>query len=85
VGIDLGRGISMLIKLLNPEQIIIGGAIAEAKHYVITPIQQALNIYCMAKSREKTKLVLYHLGKEVGLMGGVALVNEKLFEEMVSR
>ena len=85
VGIDLGRGISMLIQLLNPEQIIIGGAIAEAKHYVITPIQQALNIYCMAKSREKTQLVLYHLGKEVGLMGGVALVNEKLFEEMVSR
>ena len=51
-GLDLGRGISMLIQVLNPELIIIGGSVAEANQYLITPIQQALNIYSMAKSRE---------------------------------
>ena len=82
VGLNLGRGISILIQLLNPELIIIGGAVAEAKQYLLTPIQQALNIYSMAKSREKTQLALYHLGKDVGLLGGVAVVNDKLFEEL---
>lgn len=81
-GLDLGRGISILIQILNPELIIIGGAVAEAKQYLITPIQQALNIYSMAKARENTELSLYKLGKEVGLLGGVAVVNEKLFEEI---
>jgi predicted NBD/HSP70 family sugar kinase len=84
-GLDLGRGISMLIQLLNPELIIIGGSVAEANQYLITPIQQALNIYSMAKSREKSKLALYQLGKDVGLLGGVAVVNEKLFEDVINR
>jgi len=84
-GLDLGRGISILIQLLNPELIIIGGSVAEANQYLITPIQQALNIYSMAKSREKTHLVLYQLGKDVGLMGGVAVVNKKLFEDVINR
>ncbi|WP_133552020.1 ROK family transcriptional regulator [Algoriphagus boseongensis] len=83
-GLDLGRGISMLIQLLNPELIIIGGSVAEANQYLITPIQQALNIYSMAKSREKTQLALYKLGKDVGLLGGVAVVNEKLFEDVLN-
>lgn len=82
-GLDLGRGISILIQLLNPELIIIGGSIAEAKQYLITPIQQALNIYSMAKARENTELALYKLGKEVGLLGGVAVVNEQIFEEVL--
>ncbi|MAN85323.1 MAG: glucokinase [Algoriphagus sp.] len=84
-GLDLGRGISMLIQLLNPELIIIGGSVAEANQYLITPIQQALNIYSMAKSREKSQLALYQLGQDVGLMGGVAVVNEQLFEDVISR
>ncbi|WP_194975098.1 ROK family transcriptional regulator [Aquiflexum lacus] len=82
-GLDLGRGISILIQLLNPELIIIGGSVAEAKQYLITPIQQALNIYSMAKARENTQISLYKLGKEVGLMGGVAVVNEKIFEDVL--
>jgi predicted NBD/HSP70 family sugar kinase len=81
-GLNLGRGISILIQLLNPELIIIGGSVAEANQYLITPIQQALNIYSMAKSREKSQLALYQLGEDVGLMGGIAVVNEKLFEEL---
>jgi predicted NBD/HSP70 family sugar kinase len=83
-GLDLGRGISMLIQVLNPELIIIGGSVAEANQYLITPIQQALNIYSMAKSREKSKIALYQLGEDVGLLGGVAVVNEKLFEDVIN-
>ena len=66
VGLNLGRGISMLIQLLNPELIVLGGVVAEANQYILTPIQQALNVYSMAKSREKTQLALYQLGNDKG-------------------
>ncbi|GGF41170.1 ROK family transcriptional regulator [Echinicola rosea] len=84
VGLDLGRGISILIQLLNPDLIIVGGSVAEAQQYLITPIQQALNIFSMAKSREKSELTLYKLGKEVGLLGGVAVVIENIFEDIIN-
>nr|MBI1232141.1 ROK family protein [Cytophagales bacterium] len=83
VGLDLGRGIAILIQLFNPDLIIIGGAIAEAKQYITTPIQQALNIYSMAKLREKTDIQLSQLGTEVGLKGAVAIVNEHIFEDII--
>jgi glucokinase-like ROK family protein len=85
VGLNLGRGISMLIQLLNPELIILGGVVAEANQYILTPIQQALNIYSMAKSREKTQISLYQLGNEVGVVGAIAVVTENLFEEILSK
>jgi glucokinase-like ROK family protein len=85
VGLNLGRGISMLIQLLNPELIILGGVVAEANQYILTPIQQALNVYSMAKSREKTKIALYQLGAEVGLCGAIAVVTDKLFEEVLAK
>lgn len=85
VGLNLGRGISMLIQLLNPELIVLGGVVAEANQYILTPIQQALNVYSMAKSREKTQLALYQLGNEVGLVGAIAVVTDKLFEEVLSK
>ena len=85
VGLNLGRGISMLIQLLNPELIVLGGVVAEANQYILTPIQQALNVYSMAKSREKTKIALYQLGNEVGLRGAIAVVTDKLFEEVLTK
>ncbi|SHN34509.1 ROK family protein (putative glucokinase) [Cyclobacterium lianum] len=84
VGLDLGRGIAILIQLFNPELIILGGAIAEANQYITTPIQQALNIYSMAKLREKTAIELSQLGKEVGLRGAIAIVNEHIFEDTIN-
>ncbi len=85
VGLNLGRGISMLIQLLNPELIILGGVVAVANQYILTPIQQALNVFSMAKSREKTKISLYQLGAEVGLRGAIAVVTDKLFEEVLAK
>lgn len=85
VGLNLGRGISMLIQLLNPELIVLGGVVAEANQYILTPILQALNVYSMAKSREKTQLALYQLGNDVGLVGAIAVVTDKLFEEVLSK
>jgi N-acetylglucosamine repressor len=83
IGMNLGKGIALIIQLFNPEIIILGGRVAEAKEYLTTPIQQSLNIYCMSQLRENTSIVISELGQTVGIMGAVAMVMENIFEDYI--
>ncbi|MCF8453803.1 MAG: ROK family protein, partial [Pedobacter sp.] len=58
VGENLGKAVATLIQLFNPELIILGGKIAEAKQYITIPMRHAINTYCMTRIREHTKIVL---------------------------
>ena len=82
IGFSLGKGLSVLIQLFNPELIIIGGKMAAARQYITTPVQQSINTYCMTQLREKTKIELSQLGEDAGLKGGVAIVMENLFLDL---
>jgi glucokinase-like ROK family protein len=83
VGINLGKGIAILIQLFNPELIILGGPIAAAGQYITTPVQQSLNIYCMRQLSDKTSIVVSEMGQNVGIMGAVAVVMESVFENYI--
>ena len=80
VGTNLGKGIAILIQLFNPELIILGGEMAQAKQFILPAIQQAINTYCMAQLREKTTLVVSELGNNAVILGSVATVMENIFE-----
>jgi N-acetylglucosamine repressor len=82
-GRNLGKGIAMLIQLFNPELIIIGGKMAEARQYLTTPIQQSINTYCMTQLRERTEIALSKLGQQAGILGPVATVMERIFEHRI--
>jgi N-acetylglucosamine repressor len=82
-GRNLGKGIAMLIQLYNPELIIIGGKMAEARQYLTTPIQQSINTYCMTQLRERTEIALSKLGQQAGILGPVATVMERIFEHRI--
>ncbi|HKL34256.1 MAG TPA: ROK family transcriptional regulator, partial [Tangfeifania sp.] len=45
VGYWLGKGIVYLIQIFNPELIVLGGRVAEAKQFITAPIQQAINTF----------------------------------------
>lgn len=83
VGYNLGKGIAILIQLFNPELIILGGRVSEAGQYITTPIQQALNTYCMRQIREKTEIKISEMEQFVGIMGAVAIVMEDIFENHI--
>ncbi len=84
-GINLGKGIAILIQLFNPELVILGGKIAEAKQYITIPIQQSINTYCMTQLRENTSIALSELGREAGILGSVATVMENIFESQLEQ
>lgn len=84
IGMKLGKGIAILIQIFNPELIILEGKIADAKQFITTPIQQAMNTYCMMQLKERTNIELSHLGSNSSLYGGTIAVMDEIFKDQVS-
>jgi N-acetylglucosamine repressor len=84
IGKNLGKAIATLIQLFNPELVILGGKIAEAKQYITTPIQHSINMYSMTQLTENTKIVLSELGPDAGILGNVHTVVEKIFDKQIN-
>lgn len=82
VGKGMGKGLSYIIQLLNPEVIVLSGPLSKARQYVLSPIQQSLNRFCLEKISGNTKLVISDRGDESALLGTTEMVLEKFFAEM---
>ncbi|ANH82703.1 sugar kinase [Niabella ginsenosidivorans] len=80
IGSNMGKGISTLIQLFNPELIILGGKIAEARQYITLPMQQAINTYCMTQIREKASIVSSELGENGRLLGYATAAFDHYFD-----
>lgn len=79
VGLALGKGLSITIQLINPEVIVLGGPISAANQFVLNPIQQSLNKYCLEQINSNTKIVLSDIWEQSGLLGVRAMLYQKLF------
>lgn len=82
IGKNLGKGISILIQLFNPEQIVIGGKMAEVGQYLTMPIQQAINTYSMPQISDRVTIELSRFGKDIGLHGALAVVMSEVFDSI---
>lgn len=79
VGLALGKGLSITIQLFNPDIIVLGGPISRARQYVLTPIQQSLNKYCLEQIYSNTRIEISDSWEHAGLMGVTAMMFQKLF------
>lgn len=73
---NIGRGVAILIHLLNPELIVLSGKGSVAGKIWETPIQQAINEHCIPKISDNAKIEISVLGYEAELIGAAALVME---------
>lgn len=80
LGLALGKGISYLIQILNPELIVLGGRVSVDNEYLETPIKQSLFNYCIPKLREDAKVVKSKLGDQAGILGAAVVVMEQILE-----
>lgn len=83
-GYQIGRGLAVLIHLLNPETIILSGRGSLAGKLWQAPIQQALNEHCIPRLASGTEIQMSQLGHEAELIGAAALVMER-FEKDLSK
>lgn len=75
----LARGLAMLIHLLNPEMIIIGGDMAGAGNLLADPIRQKLNKYTLSRIRQDTEIHISELKDQAGLLGTIPVVMTNIF------
>ena len=80
MGLKIGKAISILIHIVNPELIILGGRGAQVGRILTAPIQQALNRYCIPRLSEHTEVKVSRLGQDASLIAAAALVMEKFGE-----
>jgi predicted NBD/HSP70 family sugar kinase len=77
VGYHIGRGLSILIHILNPAVIVLSGRGAAAGNMWKAPIQQALNEHCIPRLSEKTKIEISGFWKVAEIFGAASLVMEQ--------
>jgi predicted NBD/HSP70 family sugar kinase len=75
-GYTIGRGVAVLIHVLNPEVIILSGRGASPGIIWQTPIQQALNEHCIPRLAASTSIEISNLGYNAEIIGAAALVME---------
>ncbi len=78
---QIGKGLAMLIHILNPECIVLSGRGAKAGKMLLPPIQQAINEFCIPRIAEQTTIKLSNLANDAELLAAASLtVENSLFE-----
>lgn len=83
-GYNIGRGVAILIHLLNPETVILSGRGSAAGKVLMAPVQQAINEYCIPRLSHSTEIEISSIGYMAELIGAAALVMEN-FEKEASK
>lgn len=81
-GYNIGRGVAILIHLLNPKEIVLSGRGALAGKVWQPPIQQAINEHCIPKLATQTVIQTSTLGYEAELIGAASLVMDNYDKEV---
>jgi glucokinase len=78
VGEYLGRGVSVLVDILNPEKIVIGGIFARAADLLQEPMNAALTREALPGNRTRCAVVPAELGDRIGDYAAVCAAMEAL-------
>lgn len=73
----LGRAIAGLINVFNPELVVIGGVMTEAREYMQMPIKSAIRKHSLNIVSKETVIKFSKLGKKGGPIGACMLSRSK--------
>ena len=79
IGAKLGRHVSDLINIFNPEQVIIGGELSRAGNYLLPPVISAVRRYTLNLMYPSGGIVLSELKDKANAVGSALLARSRLF------
>lgn len=82
MGYKIGKAVSILIHILNPQTIVLSGRGSTMGRTLLTAIQNSLSKYCIPRLAENTEFRLSKLGYDAELIGAAALVMEN-YQELI--
>lgn len=81
VGKTLGREISNLVKLFDPEVVIVTGTMAEAGKFLLTPIQAMVDKLDLYYRTTHVQVIQSNLGHRAVALGAASFLLDKYFYE----
>jgi predicted NBD/HSP70 family sugar kinase len=70
--------LAVLINLLNPELVILGGTISRTGDYIKLPARTALNKFSLSLVNSDTQFKVTKLVEKAGVMGGCLIARNKI-------
>jgi predicted NBD/HSP70 family sugar kinase len=80
----MGRYLSILLNIFNPDLLVIGGDFAQLGDYTLLPIQSALKKYSLGLVNRDMKLKKSTLGRRAGVIGACCVVKEKMLTPLIN-
>ncbi|MGD0754795.1 MAG: ROK family protein [Bacteroidales bacterium] len=77
-GTYLGKGLSVLIDILNPECIVIGSIYVRASHLLIPSLEKALKMDSLPLARKVCRIVPAELDEQIGDIASLSVAANKL-------
>jgi predicted NBD/HSP70 family sugar kinase len=78
IGSKMGRYLSLLINIFNPELVVLGGALAETGMYLLLPIRTNIHKYSLSLVSLDMELKTSTLGSRAGVIGACYILRDKL-------
>jgi predicted NBD/HSP70 family sugar kinase len=79
IGNKLGRYLSLLINIFNPELVVLGGTLAETGMYLRLPVKTNIHKYSLSLVSLDMELKMSSLGSKAGVIGACYILRDKLF------
>ena len=80
VGYYLGIAVANAINILNPDKIVIGGGIAQAGDLLFAPIRRSVEVNALYAPLQVCSILPAELGDDAGVLGGAAMVLQRMEE-----
>ncbi len=80
MGENLGKALSVLVQVLNPGLIIIGGRFVQVGDLMLSAIQKGLNENSLPQLISNCEVRVSALGEKTTMLGAYSMVIEKVFE-----
>ena len=69
-----GVGLSMVVQILNPERIVLGGGLTRVGSLLLAPMMAAMREHTQPELWDSVELVPWQLGDDLGILGAAAQV-----------
>lgn len=80
----MGRYLSILLNIFNPDLLVIGGDFAQLGDYTLLPIQSALKKHSLGLVNRDMKLKKSTLGRRAGVIGACCVIKEKMLSPLIN-
>ena len=77
-GEKIGRSVALLLNLLNPASVVVGGGLSAAGDYLMLPMLAAANRSTLTPIYGNTEFRLSQMGAEAAPLGAAMLVRNRI-------